>query len=144
MKDVKVEELISLMFMSGRLIHKQTAGRAKADPRSISQMTILSLISEGGSPTMKDIADSLCITSPSATTAINHLVKAGQLKRVPDKDDRRVIRLEITAKGREIVKKIKKDVVAQISEVLEKLNTQERNAFAGIFRKIINAYQDKR
>jgi len=141
MKNASIEELVSLMFMASRLVREQTVGHGTHCSVSIAQIKILSIMKDGGTPTMKEIANSLLITSPSATVAINQLVKNGQLKRIPDKTDRRVIRLKITAKGKKTFNEHYKVFVEKIGEVLKKLNVQERAAFAGIFKKIINAYQ---
>jgi len=141
MKNVSIEELISLMFMAGRLMREQTVGHGNHCSLSVAQIKILSIAREGNLPTMKEVANSLLITSPSATAAINQLVKNGHLERVPDKNDRRIIRLKITAKGKKTFDDHFKIFVDKIGEVLKNLNTQEKAAFAGIFKKIINAYQ---
>ena len=141
MKNASVEELVSLMFMASRLIREQTVGHGTHCSLSVAQIKVLSIAKDGGTPTMKEIANSLLITSPSATAAINQLVKNGHLERIPDKTDRRVIRLKITAKGKKTFDEHYKIFVAKIAEVLKHLNNQEKAAFAGIFKKIINAYQ---
>jgi len=141
MEKIDNKELISLFFTASRLIREKTAGHGTVGCLSIAQLKILSVISERGNPTMKEIADSLFITSPSATSAIDHLVEEGQLKRIPDSEDRRVIRLELTESGKKVFKEGYKQIVAKISEVLDKLDTKEKEFFASIFTKIINCYK---
>jgi DNA-binding MarR family transcriptional regulator len=96
MNSPSIEDLISLIFTVTRLVKEKTVMAGKISPLSIVQLKILSVVSKHEAPTMKDIADSLFITSPSATVAINNLVKDGQLERVPDKIDRSFIRLNMT------------------------------------------------
>lgn len=141
MKNTTAEELVSLMFMASRLIREQTAGHGQHCSLSVAQLKILSIVIDDGAPTMKDIANSLLVTSPTATAAINQLVKSGQLERIPDKNDRRIIRLKITTKGKETFKKHYKMITEKVGEVLNKLSLQEKAAFAGIFKKIVNAYK---
>jgi len=141
MKNVSIEELISLMFMAGRLMREQTVDHGTHCSLSIAQIKILSIAKNGETPTMKEVAHSLLITSPSATAAINQLVKNGYLERISDKSDRRIIRLKITAKGKKTYEDHYKILIEKIAEVLKNLNAQEKAAFAGIFKKIINAYQ---
>jgi len=139
--NASVEELVSLMFMAGRLMREQTVGHGTHCTLSIAQIKVLSIAKDGGTPTMKEIANSLLITSPSATVAINQLVKNGHLERISDEKDRRIIRLKITPKGKKTFDDHYKIFIEKIGEVLKKLNNQEKAAFAGIFKKIINAYQ---
>ena len=141
MKNVSAEELASLMFMAGRLMREQTVGHGAHCSISIAQIKILSIAKDGETPTMKEVAQSLLITSPSATAAINQLVKNGHLERIHDESDRRVIRLKITDKGKKTYDDHYKIFIEKIAEVLKHLNNQEKAAFAGIFKKIIKAYQ---
>lgn len=141
MKNTSIEELISLIFMAGRLFREQTVGHGNHCSLSMAQLKVLSIVSENETTTMKDVANSLLITSPSATAAINQLVKSGHLERIADKNDRRVVRLKITLKGKDAFTEHFKILTEKIGEVLKNLNAQEKNAFAGIFKKIINAYK---
>lgn len=141
MNSPSTEDLVSLIFTVTRLVKEKTVMAGKINPLSIVQLKILSVVSKHEAPTMKDIADSLFITSPSATVAINHLVKDGQLERVPDRIDRRVIHLKMTAKGKKVFVKCRREVLQKISEVLEKLNNRERLELAKVFSKIIDSYK---
>ena len=50
-------------------------------------------------PTIGDVAESLLLRHHSATGLVDRTVNAGYLRRLPDEDDHRVVRLEITAAG---------------------------------------------
>lgn len=141
MKNTSIEELVSLMFMAGRLIREQTVGHGNHCSLSLAQLKVLSIVNENEATTMKDVARSLLITSPSATAAINQLVKSGHIERMPDKIDRRIVRLKVTPKGKSAFAEHYKIITEKIGEVLKNLNAQEKTAFAGIFKKIINAYK---
>jgi DNA-binding MarR family transcriptional regulator len=132
--------LIKLMFATGRLIRKRTEKGQRPDLLSVLQLETLAYIKEE-KPLMKEVADYLCITPPSATSLINKLVKAGMIKRVSDKQDRRIIRLQITAKGEIKFKQEFKKVSAHIKRVLEKLNKKERENLAKILEKLQKAYR---
>lgn len=131
-------DLISLIFTATRLIRERTAGHGKVDPFSMAQFKVLALVSEKGSPTMKEVADLLYITSPSATAIINRLVKARELERIYDKEDRRIVRLMLTEKGRKSLAERREAVTARMSKVIESLNKKERDDLANILIKIIN------
>ena len=73
MENKDLDNLIPLIFTMKRLIREQIAGHG--DMVSLMQLKILSLVLEKGTPTMKEVANSLFITLPSATSAIDRLVR---------------------------------------------------------------------
>lgn len=50
--------------------------------------------------TSSEVAKRLSITVGTLTVAINNLVKKGYVERIRSKDDRRVVRLKLTNRGR--------------------------------------------
>jgi len=141
MEDIKNDEIISLIFKATGLIREQTAGHEKVNPLTIARVKILAIVLEKKNPTMKEIADALFITSPSATSAIDPLVCEGQLKRTSDSEDRRIVRLEITEKGKKIYKEGFKKMKEKMSEVLDKLDDKDKESFAKLLNKIILSYR---
>ena len=91
-------------------------------------------------PTMADIADCLCVAPPSVTPLINRLVKDGALKRVADKEDRRIIHLTITKSGRKTLDKGIKEIFGRMQKVLMNLNNKERRDLTKILEKLSRIY----
>jgi len=102
------------------------------------RLRALSYVKEKRTPLMKDVADFLLITRPSATSLINGLVKAGYLARIADKNDRRAIRLTITEKGRHLLEKGNAQIKKHIREILTVLSDKEREAMIKIYKKLSN------
>ena len=90
---------------------------------------------------MKQVADFFFITPPSATSLIDSLVKSKMLKRLPDKNDRRVIHLILTPKGEKTLKKNFAQMTAQIKKVFTCLNEKERKQLISIYKKISDYFQ---
>jgi MarR family 2-MHQ and catechol resistance regulon transcriptional repressor len=132
--------LIKLMFATGRIIRKRTEKKERPNPFSILQLETLAYIKEE-KPVMKEVADFLCITPPSATSLINKLVKAGMLERFFNKDDRRIVHLAITAKGEKMLRQEFNKVARHIRKILIKLNNQERKNLIRILEKLQRIYQ---
>ncbi len=132
--------LIKLMFATGRIIRKRTKKKERPNPFSILQLETLAYIKEE-KPVMKEVADFLCITPPSATSLINKLVKAGMLERFFDKDDRRIVRLAITDKGEKMLCQEFSKVAHHIKKILIKLNNQEKKNLIKILEKLQKIYQ---
>jgi DNA-binding MarR family transcriptional regulator len=55
---------------------------------------------------LKELAERLGISTPAMSRAVDDLVKKKLVTRVEDPDDRRARRIELTAKGREVVDRI--------------------------------------
>src|SRR5262244_2977921 len=50
--------------------------------------------------TLRDLAERLAISPPGALKIVDEMAASGHLERVDDPDDRRVVRLRLTARGR--------------------------------------------
>jgi len=142
-KTDKINYLISLMFNTGRLIYKQSHRKNRANIFSFLQLEVLNYVLENKEPLMKDVANFLCITPASATSLINRLVKAGMLERHFDKNDRRVIRLFITSKGKKALKKEFRKSSLRLRKILTKLNQKEQENLIRIFQKLQKIYSNK-
>jgi len=141
MKDPKkIEYLISLFFNTGRLIKEQSCHNEDIDPISMLKIEAIRLI-EKEKPTMKRIAEYLHIKAPSATSLINGLVKMEYVKRVADPNDRRVVQMIVTDKGKNFFKKGVEQMNEKLKEVLLKLKQDQLDNFIQIMEEIKKAYK---
>ena len=131
----QLDHLITLIFG----VAKQTKEYMKsAEGISLSpgQLQTLKFVQEHKSPLMKDVSEYLCVAPPSATALIGHLAKAEYLTRISDKNDRRIVRLEITNKGKQELKKSYQLMAKHLKEVLAVLNKKETENFITILEKL--------
>jgi len=140
MPNTIIEQLISAIFSTSRLLRERTENREGLDPFSFFQLETLRYVAEKNNPSMKDIADYLCITPSSATSLINRLVKAKQIERTKDKCDRRLVRLVITPKGEKTFGSGFKKIVKQMRKVLSNLSKKERVDLIAILQKLSQTY----
>ena len=140
MPNTNIEQLISAIFTTSRLIREHTENREEFNPFSFFQLETLRHVAEKSNPSMKDIADYLCITPPSATSLINRLVKAKQIERTKDKCDRRLVRLVITPKGEKTLGSGFEKIVKQMRKVLSCLSKKERVDLIAILQKLSQTY----
>ncbi len=132
------DELVPLIFGLIRTIHTHLNKQHRQDINFFSPLQVhaLGYIKDKKSPLMKEVADFLCITPPSATSLINNLVKANLLVRHENPKDRRVVHLHLTAKGERLFKTGFKQMAAHMREVFLCLNEQERKQMVSIYKKI--------
>jgi DNA-binding MarR family transcriptional regulator len=141
MPNTNIEQLISMIFTISRLIRGRIENQEKTGHFSHFQLQILRYITKKGNPSMKEIADYLHVTSPSATSLVNNLMKTKLIERVYDKDDRRFVRLSITLKGRKTLDFGFKMITKQMQETLSKLNEKERDDLTKILKKLFVFYK---
>ena len=137
-----IDYIISLIFKTDRLIYKRLKREKKRlDPFSVLRLEALRYIAEKKNPSMREVADYFCITPPSVTSLINSLVRSKVVKRVYDENDRRAIRLFITSKGREELKKGINRINNNMRKILRQLNTKELKGLIRILEKLSKIYE---
>ncbi len=91
---------MSLFFGVRRLIRTELAKGKRVDPSTWVQMETMKFIADHDKPKMKDVADYLSITAPSATSLIRGLVESGLVTHATDTRDKRTARLALTVRGK--------------------------------------------
>lgn len=97
LRDSVADSLLALMPMYHRYILK--TGPAVSGIR-IAQYRVLGLLMKAGPHSMSEIGRNLYISKPSMTTLADTLIESGWAVRHNNPDDRRVINLTITPKGK--------------------------------------------
>ncbi len=128
-------ELTTLIFEVGRLLRERSSTGLSV---SYLHLATLRFIDEKKDPLMRDIAAYLRIAPASATSLVNTLVKQGEVRRVADKNNRRVIRVEVTAKGKKTLTDSASRKHDFIEDLIRNLNPQERVDLQKILQKIIH------
>ncbi len=129
-----IDYITSLLMKTGRMIRERIKSQGREG--GLAHLQILIFIAENPNAVMKDVSDFLGITPPSVTVLINNLAKTGQIKRIADKKDRRAIRLALTPKGKESLKKKEKNIKIRIRKILAKLSSEERKNLITILKKL--------
>lgn len=138
MPDISNEEqigrIVSLIFTVRNLMHEKVA-QEKDKKVSFLQLITLRFIKHK-KPTMKEIADYLTITAPSATVLCGNLMREGAVKREEEKEDRRIIRMIITKKGEAYLKKGNAEIAKRIENNLMVLTKKEQEELTRILGKV--------
>ena len=93
-------------------------------------VTLGGMASEQGATTVTALADTLGVSAPSASRAADGLVKRKLATRIEDADDRRVRRIELTAKGQELADQIVSARLHGIEDFTASLQGAERTKLA--------------
>ena len=135
-KNAQISRIVSLIFTVRNLTHEKAIQKNDKNA-SFLQLITLRFI-KYKRPTMKEVADYLTITAPSATSLVNNLAKDELVKREEEKGDRRIVRIVITQKGERHLKKGMEYLFQKIKKNLEVLSQKEQEELAKILGKVAN------
>lgn len=100
---------------------------------SVSQAYALRSLHENGPLSMGELAADMHLSVSTMTRVVDKLVRKSLARRVADRDDRRVCRVALSARGRELWLRVQADLVESDVAVLRALAPAERE---GLIRAI--------
>lgn len=95
------------------------------------QPEILGYLIDNGECSQKKLAESMGVSSASVATSIKRMCRAGFVERAEDESDRRINRIRITEKGREV-----------FAAGREKCNKVDTEMFKGFSESEIDVFSD--
>src|SRR4051812_28021184 len=107
-KQEYIDQLFDTMNQLRKAIGSQTQESHEEKFATMMQYSALVNLQNNKNATVGDIARHLKLSKSSSTQLVERLVKSGFVDRISDKDDRRVVRISITAVGEEHVLELKK------------------------------------
>ena len=132
-----MEELVSHMFIMGRLMRDKMNKNLAAGQCTMLEFETLKYVKDAGRPHMREVAKNFHVTPPAATLMIDGLVKMKLLARVIDLKDRRSVRLSVTAKGKQLLDRGIAKKINELKKTFTILTPAERTHFVGVLKKII-------
>ncbi|MDR3642274.1 MAG: MarR family transcriptional regulator [Candidatus Doudnabacteria bacterium] len=130
------EKIVSLFFTVSRSLKQKMDLSSPFFQLPLAHAETLRLIREKKRVPMKQVADFLAITPPSATALIGHLAKAGYVQRTSGKNDRRAVYLSLTKKGASVMQKAVLDHCKVFSKLLDKISDKEHLELLNILTKL--------
>lgn len=88
---------------------------------------------------MNEIATKLGVSMSAVTGIIDRMVKHGYVERQRDETDRRLVRVQLTEKGNQILSEFNQHKNDELRQILSVLTEEDRAAFLGYIQKIIDA-----
>ena len=115
-----------------RVQSKQMYGQNLTAP----QFGVMEVLNRLGPVPLKKVSEELMVTGANITCVVDNLEKEGFVKRVPSKEDRRVILAELTPPGKEKLDQIMPEYIENMSAVTSVLNDIEQKELAKLLDKI--------
>ena len=135
-KSPSTEEIFSLTFELGRVM-RQACAAGSITPFSLAHIEALRFVSERKNPTMRDLADYLRVTAPSASALVDELAGKGYFLRREDKTDRRLVRVSLSAEGKGFLAKVLRLRHKALHGLLVRLSLADRREFSRILSLLV-------
>jgi DNA-binding MarR family transcriptional regulator len=110
---------------------------------TLPQFVILSYLEKEGPVRMTDLALFMNVTTAAMTGIIARLVRLGYVRRQADPKDRRIIKVTLTAKGEQTIKKAHQERRQVILHVFGQISEMEREDYLRILMHIQEIVQQR-
>ena len=136
MNDVLTTKFIEIMFKCSRLLRGYMEYSSDVAQLSILQIQTLSFLKHHNNAQMGEIAEYFNIELSSATSLLNKLVTLQLVERQTDPKDRRLVRISLTKKGSELLKKAMEAKSKNIGNMLSYLTDTEKTELLRLLEKL--------
>ncbi len=107
------------------------------------QYMILALLDEQGELYQRQICEMSYKDRPNITRIINILEKDGLVIRIPDVNGRKILKIHLTPKGREVHAKIKPYMIELRDETVKNISTEDLEACQKVLGQMIDNLDGK-
>ena len=128
-----IEEIIQLQQQVVQVEHAMERHAPEAWMElslTIGQLKSLFFIDFEGSTNFKKLATALGVTPPNVTGIIDHLVEQELVSREENPEDRRMLLLKTTDKGKALLARLRESMITRMSGILTQLSLEELSALA--------------
>ena len=117
-------------------IYKYATDNIRSLGITLPQLAVIEAIGHLGPLTVGAICDKMLVTGGNMTLVLDNLEKLNLVKRVPSKNDRRAINVELTSKGNKVFERDFKDHAFFITDLMSALTAKEQKELAKLLKKL--------
>ena len=88
--------------------------------------------------TMGELSHALSVPLSTATRMVDWLVSNGYIQRLPDPDDRRIVRVALTEKGQKLHQIIEIYTAERVQQVVSCLTDEEQTTLFALIHKVVS------
>ena len=103
---------------------------------SLPQILILEILLARGKAIMSELANDLRISTAGTTGLADRMITTGYLKRYRSKEDRRLVYVELTVKGKRTIEDIRSRRLGLIEDLFKDIPEDERRVYLNVIEKI--------
>lgn len=129
----QVLEAIIYLYTESRRITKELARRADLTGP---QLTVVKILEQVGDLSLSELSDKIRAQNSTVTGIIDRMEREALVTRERSKEDRRVVHIKLTAKGKELAREIPIEPMEIFKGALESLTAQEMRDLLRIMTKL--------
>jgi MarR family transcriptional regulator, organic hydroperoxide resistance regulator len=129
----KINDIVPIMIKEFSRRHVSELYRGKI---TLPQFLILDFLYRNEDSKMSGLAHFMSVSTAAMTGMVERIVKYGYAIRESEPHDRRVIKIGLTLKGRELVKKINQSRRQMIIDVFGRVSEKDRSDYLRVLAKI--------
>lgn len=139
-----IEEILHAFHAIRNITKAKAASLGYQNHITHSQWFVLTMIGHFKKRSIKDLAQALEMSSSAVTQFVNGLVQAGLVSRKEDPNDRRLVELELSPRGKKHLADTKEKRITEMAEIFDALTDKELEEFVRLHRKISSKFSDKK
>lgn len=140
---IVINELLVQLFNDVLQIEEQSLKEGVLSDISITEIHTIEAIGMYSEKTMSEVAQKLKITVSTLTTAINKLIKKGYVERKRIEEDRRVVLIKLTKRGKLAFRLHQRFHGEMINNAIEGLSESEEEILISSLNKINDFFKEK-
>ncbi len=130
------DQLNEIMPVVAREFWKKQGSDLDKNKITISQLFILNLLAKRGESKMGDLAHFMEVTTAAMTGIVDRLVRSGYAVRLPQTEDRRIIKIGLSSRGEQLIKRVNLDKRQMVIKIFGKISQGEREEYLKILMHI--------
>ena len=138
-----LNKLLVQLFRDILDIEEKCLQNSEFSDLSVTEIHVIEAISIDKERTMSEVAYDLSITVGPLTTAINKLIKKGYVDRRRIEEDRRVVLITLTEKGKEVYKFHEEFHNDMIKYTIDSFSIEEETVLVSALKKISGFFEEK-
>lgn len=138
-----INELLVEIYNDILQIEEQTLRKDEHSDLTITEIHTIEAIGVDKEKTMSEIAQQLNVTLGTLTTGINKLIRKGYVERNRTEEDRRIVLVKLTEKGKTAYKHHEEFHNEMVQDSVNDLTEEEKEVLAESLEKIKNFFTEK-
>ena len=134
----QVNDYLTTIFNNVLVIEEVSLRGSRFKDISLKEMHTIDVIGKFPEATPSKVSKELMVTLGTVTTSLNNLERKGYIERIRSEQDRRVVYLHLTKKGRLVHRLHKRFHKAMVEKIIDGMSPEEMDVMG---KGLINLYQ---
>ena len=129
---IELQNVIGQLRRAGSFKH----GHSKLRGAEKHALMLVAEINNGQPVTISEIANKMNVTLAAVTHQMNALERAGLIERLQDRDDRRLVFIKLSAKGKDQLAELRKEFSDKIKKLTDHLGEEDTLLLIHLIKRI--------